>query len=898
MKAPLSVCFRRRAESSRPRLTLCFLLSLSIPLISQAQTPRAKAWVHVNKILPISLTPVEIASAYNSVGGVNTVAHPIVGDFDVKFPGLAPTGDNLGTVQVSAAGETSAYCKVRYWENNLTDVTVHVRCFGASSLPGVLGNPADSEFAVLYYAERRRTTDWLGLYMWADQPERGPSYIPDARYQWSSKGGANAVRNLGIGVYAVDVPSTLRPQANQPYTVLATAMGDGSEWCNAESEIVANNAGPQLTIVVRCFTGTGNAVSTKFTLSYFADVGLGADTVMDQQHGALASITAPTQDGVTTTVPQVLNSGGGVTQISRSLGNTYDMSFGGLPDSMTVSLALAGASGLDASGHAAHCRAYPKSIHSQIAVACGDEGGRRAASNFNVLYLTDKPAGNTPPACSVNQVAATATGVSAGDHAAGTALRISASGEVSLARDDRYSTDADGVITLPPSVGSGAYNFFQGEADPIGIAPARGNRKSPILARSPGAPTYLAPYGALLGGWATRGSANLPTKWFPIGVGGLFTAPNVSGSGGARLYLTVNDFNRGDNSGTFNATVSSTTCAGVSANFAATPTSVFFTYRLGDAAPASQSVSLSASVAVPYTITSTPSFVTVTQDTATTPAKLTISLKLSEITGTGVYSSSIILQSPAVANSLNIPVSASVSGAGGVRPSINAGGVVTVASASKVITPLGLASIYGLNFMTGDATGWDGAKLPTTLRGVSVTIDNKPAYLLYVSPTFINVEVPDTATRGVVNVTVTNANGTSAPVTVQMADIAPELKTWPQSYVEAQHGNASPVAPTGLLGGASPAKPGENISLWALGFGASNPVRAAGEIAQNAPLARTVTVTIGGVAATVVYAGVGGVGLYQMNVLVPESLPDGDHEVVATIAGTTSQRGVKLPVKR
>src|ERR1019366_8453978 len=56
---------------------------------------------------------------------------------------------------------------------------------------------------------------------------------------------------------------------------------------------------------------------------------------------------------------------------------------------------------------------------------------------------------------------------------------------------------------------------------------------------------------------------------------------------------------------------------------------------------------------------------------------------------------------------------------------------------------------------------------PTSLGGTTVTIDNKPAYLWVVSPTQINLQVPDDSVTGPVSVVVTTASGTaSSPVTL------------------------------------------------------------------------------------------------------------------------------------
>jgi uncharacterized repeat protein (TIGR03803 family) len=79
-------------------------------------------------------------------------------------------------------------------------------------------------------------------------------------------------------------------------------------------------------------------------------------------------------------------------------------------------------------------------------------------------------------------------------------------------------------------------------------------------------------------------------------------------------------------------------------------------------------------------------------------------------------------------------------------------------------------SIYGTN-LAGTATVWNG-DFPLSLGGTSVLINGKPAYLWFVSPAQLNVQVPTDATIGPVSVTVTTA-GCAATSTVAMAKIAP-----------------------------------------------------------------------------------------------------------------------------
>jgi uncharacterized protein (TIGR03437 family) len=189
--------------------------------------------------------------------------------------------------------------------------------------------------------------------------------------------------------------------------------------------------------------------------------------------------------------------------------------------------------------------------------------------------------------------------------------------------------------------------------------------------------------------------------------------------------------------------------------------------------------------------------------------------------------------------------------------------------------------------------------LPTSLSGVSVTINGLPAYVEYISPTQINVLAPDDATVGAVQVQVTTAGVPSNSYTAQKQQFSPAMFLFPGGYAAAQHGDYSPVAKPGLFAGTATtaAAPGEMVIFWATGFGPSSPPLPAGQtITTPAVLANSVTFTIGGLATPVIYAGLAGSGLYQFNVTVP-SLPNGDATVLAQVGGVQTPAGVLISVQ-
>lgn len=242
-------------------------------------------------------------------------------------------------------------------------------------------------------------------------------------------------------------------------------------------------------------------------------------------------------------------------------------------------------------------------------------------------------------------------------------------------------------------------------------------------------------------------------------------------------------------------------------------------------------------------------------------------------------------------------------GAGAALPTITPGGVVPVSSTSTTISSGSWVSIYGTNFASGVSI-WNG-DFPTNLGGVTVTIDGKPAYIWYVGPTQMNVQVPDDPGRtGTVNVTVTNAGG-SATTTATLAAESPSWILLDAKHVAgiAVHTDQTYdiVGPTGSsLGYATKAaKAGDVVELFGVGFGPTNPAVPAGQAyaGTGAATANPVTVTINGTAVTPAFAGITGAGLFQINLPIPAGLGSGDVPLSATVAGASTQSGVVISLQ-
>ena len=233
-------------------------------------------------------------------------------------------------------------------------------------------------------------------------------------------------------------------------------------------------------------------------------------------------------------------------------------------------------------------------------------------------------------------------------------------------------------------------------------------------------------------------------------------------------------------------------------------------------------------------------------------------------------------------------------------------GVVNGASFAPGLAPSAWTTIQG-SYLSRTTRTWGLAdfvnnKLPTALDNVSAKINKLPAYIYYISPTQLNVLAPDDTTTGPVMVEITNSDGKTSSFTSRETEYSPAFFLFTSKYPAAVHTTGVYVGPNGLISGATfaPARPGETIELFATGFGAANPALPAGKIVttpEELAVANSVTVTVGGEAATVQWAGVIGSGLDQINVTIPSDLPDGDAELVATLAGFHTQTNLFITVQ-
>ena len=319
---------------------------------------------------------------------------------------------------------------------------------------------------------------------------------------------------------------------------------------------------------------------------------------------------------------------------------------------------------------------------------------------------------------------------------------------------------------------------------------------------------------------------------------------------------------------------------------AVAPQTLTFNYTVDGAMPAAQNVAITNAGAgtLAWTASSSSFWISVSPASGSAPATLPITVNPGNLAA-GTYNGTVqITAAGATGSPASVAVTLVVQGnqaAGTITGVANAGSFQPGFAAATWV------SIFGTNLSqltyTWQASDFVNGKLPTTLEGVSATINGLAAYVEYISPTQINVLAPDDATVGNVQIQVTTAQQASNSFTAPKQQFAPAFFT---------------IDGGAYVAAAQPATPGEIIVLYGTGFGPANPpVPTAQLVTAPTTLANSVQIAIGGVNAVVVYAGLVEAGLYQFNVTVPASLPAGDASVVATVGGVQSQTGVAITIQ-
>ncbi len=195
--------------------------------------------------------------------------------------------------------------------------------------------------------------------------------------------------------------------------------------------------------------------------------------------------------------------------------------------------------------------------------------------------------------------------------------------------------------------------------------------------------------------------------------------------------------------------------------------------------------------------------------------------------------------------------------------------VRNAASGAEAVAPGSIVSVYGQGLAAATAQATQ-SPLPLELGGAKALVNGRAAPLYYVSPTQLNLQLPFETEPGAAGVEV----GTARAVTT-VTKSAPGI-----------------FAVQGDYAALNAAAPGEVVSIYLTGQGAVSPAVATGAAAPVRPpslIEQSVEVTVGGVKAEVLYAGLAPqtAGLAQINLRVP-AVADGDQGVVVIIGGAAS----------
>jgi uncharacterized protein (TIGR03437 family) len=240
------------------------------------------------------------------------------------------------------------------------------------------------------------------------------------------------------------------------------------------------------------------------------------------------------------------------------------------------------------------------------------------------------------------------------------------------------------------------------------------------------------------------------------------------------------------------------------------------------------------------------------------------------------------------------------------------------------VSPGSIVEIVGDQFTTGPPALAPSVPLGPSLGGAMVYVNNEPAPVYYVAASHvvnqggqINFQIPYdiVGSEAIVRVDRDGQRGNSIAVPVQPA--SPRLLVFGSDagglagYAIAQFSDlAFPIPPTPGVA-SRPAKAGDTLTFYALGFGQTNPPVTAGFAAPGTePFARvpgTPRVMFGGASIFVTERGVAipsyvgltpnSVGLYQINVVVPADAPTGDAVPVFFSIGNVLSNRVNIAIQ-
>jgi uncharacterized protein (TIGR03437 family) len=201
------------------------------------------------------------------------------------------------------------------------------------------------------------------------------------------------------------------------------------------------------------------------------------------------------------------------------------------------------------------------------------------------------------------------------------------------------------------------------------------------------------------------------------------------------------------------------------------------------------------------------------------------------------------------------------------------------------LAPGTVSQVYGTNLATSPDSP-SSVPLPINFKGVQVLVGGLNAPIYYISPTQLTIQIPSELTATNQYQAIITVNGAfTLPQPVDLVPVAPGVVAFSDGSLVAQHS-----ADYTLVDATKPAKPGEVLIIYLVGLGATSVNVPSGTPAPTNQLVNTsthVTMTVDGQSVQTPFVGLtpGGIGLYQINLVVPPNARAGKLPVVITQGG-------------
>ncbi len=269
-----------------------------------------------------------------------------------------------------------------------------------------------------------------------------------------------------------------------------------------------------------------------------------------------------------------------------------------------------------------------------------------------------------------------------------------------------------------------------------------------------------------------------------------------------------------------------------------------------------------------------PNWLSVSPQSGTGSGTLTLNATSAGLSN-GVYVAKLMIQATDTSPQfLELPVTLVV----GASSTTTIGGVTNGASFKTAFAPGMVLSVFGTSLAPSTASA---ARLPLPLfsNGVSATVNGISAPFYFTSTGQLNIQIPYETSLGTAVVGVNN-NGQVAAFSFEVTASAPGI-----------------FASNGSLVPSASGKPGDILLAFITGDGDLTPTLPTGATpGSGTTIARIpkpklpLTLTVGGVPANVVFAGVpsGLSGVTQINFTIPSNAPLGLQPVVVNIGGVDS----------